>query len=308
MRAGKILEYALVGVLLFLTDAAYCSQIDTVALWNGEKDHHKTSVQMFVFRPEKPNGTGVVVCPGGSYYWLDESGEGLDVGEWLSSNGFTAFVLFYRTAGAPEFVWHSRIVARGVRHPDMITDAQLALKWAWDHSKDYGIKKGKTGIMGFSAGGHLALSSLCFHKTNFIYGRDALDGENYLKPAFVAAIYPVVTMKGRYAHKRSRRGLIGDIRQGNKALRDSLSIEEHIPADCPPVFFINCKDDPVVDYRNSELLDSALNAAGVNHKYIQYDTGKHGFGVSDHYGSPECRQWRNEFLEWAGTLYSERSL
>lgn len=303
MRAGDILKCVLVCVLLSFTDNAHCSQIDTVALWGGEKDHHKADVQLYVFRPEKPNGISVVVCPGGSYYWLDEKGEGLDVGQWLSSNGFTAFVLFYRTAGAPEFVWHSRLVARGVRHPDMITDAQLALKWVWDHSRDYRVDREKTGIMGFSAGGHLALSAACFHKTDFLGGKCAGEEKNWLKPAFAASIYPVVTMEGQYAHKRSRRGLIGDIRQGNRELRDSLSIEKHIPADCPPVFCINCKDDPVVDYRNSELLDSALNAARVEHKYIQYDTGKHGFGVSDHYGSPECRQWMNEFLEWVSELF-----
>lgn len=138
------------------------------------------------------------VCPGGSYYWLDERGEGLDVGQWLSSNGFTAFVLFYRTAGAPEFVWHFRLVARGVRHPDMITDAQLALKWVWDHSQDYQVDRKRTGIMGFSAGGHLALSTACFYNTDFLDGKCAGEEESWLKPAFAASIYPVVTMKGRY--------------------------------------------------------------------------------------------------------------
>ena len=301
----RLLRAAITLFLTLNTNAAFCQQTDTVALWGGERDHQKNEVRFYVCRPEKPNGISVVVCPGGSYFWLDENGEGLEVGNWLSSNGITAFVLFYRTAGAPEFVWHTRALFRGVRHPDMITDAQLALKWASDHSDSYNVDKDKIGIMGFSAGGHLALSAACHYKTNFLSGRSACPGEEYLRPAFAAAIYPVVTMKGKYVHKRSRRGLLGDNRTGNKELRDSMSIEEHIPAECPPIFCINCKDDPVVDYRNSEILDSALTVAGAAHKYIQYETGKHGFGVSDHYGSPECRRWRDEFIEWIKSLYSD---
>ena len=79
---------------------------------------------------------------------------------------------------------------------------------------------------------------------------------------------------------------------------DSLSLECHIPADCPPVFLVNCVDDPVVEYHNSILLDSALTANKVNHRYIQYQTGGHGFGASEEKGTAECRQWKQEFLNW----------
>ena len=103
-------------------------------------------------------------------------------------------------------------------------------------------------------------------------------------------------------HKRSRRGLLGDSRTGNEALRDSLSLERHVPTDCPPVFLVNCVDDPVVDYRNSVLLDSALTAAGVNHRYVQFHTGGHGFGASERKGTAECRQWKGMFLEWIKSI------
>lgn len=281
---------------------AFCSPVDTLSIWNGQTDHHKGDVSLLAFRPEHPNGISVIVCPGGSYHWLDEHEEGVKVARWLRRNGITAFVLFYRTAGKAEFVWHSRILFRGVRHPDMISDAQRALQWVKEHSGEYGIDPDRTGMLGFSAGGHLVMSAACFSSTNFPAGEGILSFTDR-RPAFVAPIYPVVTMKGRYAHRRSRRGLLGDDHQADRILRDSLSVEEHIPDDCPPVFMINCKDDPVVDYRNSILLDSALTARGVAHKYILYERGRHGFGISDHYGSPESREWKNEFLEWLKALY-----
>lgn len=86
-------------------------------------------------------------------------------------------------------------------------------------------------------------------------------------------------------------------------MRDSLSVERHIPEDCPPVFLVNCKDDPVVKYHNSELLDSALTSKGIPHRYIQYQTGGHGFGASNVRGTAECRQWRSEFMKWIKELY-----
>ena len=110
-------------------------------------------------------------------------------------------------------------------------------------------------------------------------------------------------MKGKYVHKRSRRGLLGEWGKYSGNKRDMMSIEENIPDDCPPVFLINCKDDPVVDWHNSLILDKALTDAGVRHKYILYETGKHGFGVSEVYGSVECRKWKDEFIIWLNELY-----
>lgn len=282
----------------------FCTPVDTVSVWNGQTDHRKGQASLMAFRPEHPNGISVIVCPGGSYHWLDKDTEGVEVAQWLNSRGITAFVLFYRTAGKAEFVWHTRTLFRGVRHPDMISDAQRSIQWVTEHASDYGIDTRKIGMIGFSAGGHLVMLAACFSSTNFPAFSGILSFAGR-RPAFVAAIYPVVTMNPPYSHRRSRRGLLGDDHQSDRILRDSLSLENHIPADCPPVFLINCKDDPVVDYRNSILLDSALTAHGVNHKYILYNRGKHGFGVSEHYGSPESREWMSEFLKWLQALYPE---
>ena len=277
---------------------------DTVALWKGYKVKHAKEVSLLVYQPAKPTGVSVIVCPGGSYHWLDKEVEGREVGQWLSERGITAFVLFYRTVGVPEFITHTRVVFRGKRHPDMITDAQRALQWVWEQADNYRIDRKKIGMMGFSAGGHLVMSTACYSSTRFLEAT-GIRTDAPLRPAFVVPVYPVVTMQKPYVHKRSRRGLLGDNRQHNKAMMDSLSLEMHVPEDCPPVFLVNCIDDPVVQFQNSVLLDSALTVRGIPHRYLQYDTGGHGFGVSDNLGSPASRGWKHEFLQWIKGIYPE---
>ena len=302
--SGKFVVFWITVTLLIAPFQCLSAQqsIDTIALWNGMKIRHGDEVFLYAFRPNSPNGISIIVCPGGSYYWHDRDDEGMKVGEWLSKKGITAFVLFYRAAGCPEVAIHSRVVFRGKRHPDMITDAQRALQYVEEHAEQYNIDIDKIGMMGFSAGGHLVMSAACFSSTDFLRLSGIYTDAN-LRPAFVAAIYPVVTMQPPYVHRRSRRGLLGDSKVYSRKMRDSLSIENHIPDSCPPVFLINCIDDPVVPFQNSVLLDSALTKKGIPHEYIQYRRGKHGFGVSDYYGSPECREWKNEFLTWLRKLY-----
>lgn len=294
------------SVLLFLTVSVYClassRPADTIALWKKGTMPHGDEVQLYVFRPEVPNGISIIVCPGGSYHWHDLEDEGLKVGEWLSSKGITAFVLLYRTAGKFEVSLPVRLLFRGKRHPDMITDAQRALQFVAENASRFNVDCDKIGMMGFSAGGHLVMSAACFNSTDFLH-LSGIENDASLRPAFVAAVYPVVTMDPPYVHKRSRRGLMGNDRVSDKSLRDSLSLEKHIPDNCPPVFLINCVDDPVVSYENSVLLDSALTQKDIPHTYIQYERGGHGFGVSDEKGSPECRGWKTEFLVWLESLY-----
>ena len=250
---------------------------------------------------DNPDAPSVIICPGGSYCWLDVKGEGIEVAEWLQSQGVSAFVLQYRTAGFGAYFTRYRYVVRGNRHPDMICDIQRAIRYVRENADSFGINPDKLGVLGFSAGGHVALCSACFSGTDYTALPQG-PAQVSLRPDFVGAIYPVVTMNGKYAHKRSRRGLLGEWGKSNRKLRDSLSIEKHIPADCPPVFLTNCKDDPVVDWHNSVLLDEALTAAGIDHTYIQYETGLHGFGVSEVYGSKESREWKLRFMEWLENL------
>lgn len=258
-----------------------------INIWQGTPGHK--SVEMTPFLVPGSGNTAVVVCPGGSYFWHDITTEGYDVARWLQRNGISAFVLRYRTAMVPAFITHFRYIFRGNRYPDPQDDLRRAITYIKARADEYGINPRHIGAMGFSAGGHLVMSAA------ELFGDD-------VRPAFVAPIYPVVTMSTDCVHKRSRRALLGDGRKNNRQLRDSLSLERHVPADCPPVFLVNCKDDPIVDWRNSVLLDSALTARNIPHRYIQYHTGGHGFGASDTKGTAECRQWRAEFLKWMKML------
>ena len=278
----KLLIFSILSLLVGTISAQ-----EAVYLWQGQDVHNGKQVTLTPFLAENnTDGTAIIVCPGGSYFWLDEDNEGDNVARWLNSNGISAFVLRYRVAGIREFIWHYRRVFRGNQHPDMLDDAQRAIVYVKEHSKEYNINPNRLGIMGFSAGGHLSMSTACYFTTD----------EN--RPAFAAPIYPVVTMEDPYVHERSRRALLGDRRCKNQTMRDSLSLERHVPNDCPPIFLVNCIDDDVVDYQNSVMLDSALNAKNIEHKYVQYQTGGHGFGASETRGTEESRQWKNEFLEW----------
>lgn len=235
-------------------------------------------------------GIAVVVCPGGSYSWHDMEYEGKQVAQWLQANGINAFVLKYRVANISAYVVGYRVIGLGNKYPDMLTDVEDALACIHHNADSLRIDPKRIGVMGFSAGGHLTMMS-------FTHNRTAV------KPAFLCPIYPVVTMSDkRYTHPRSRRGALGVWRQWNKQMQDSLSIEKHIPADCPPVFLVNCVDDPIVKYQNSELLDSALTAHNIPHTYLQYRTGGHGFGASENKGTEESQQWKKECLQWILSL------
>ena len=268
---------------VFLTASAQ----EVVSLWKDKKVKSGDDVTLTVFlADDNPNGNAVIICPGGSYFWLDDINEGEEVAAWMQKHGISAFVLRYRTAGFAAFFWHHRYVFKGKRYPMMLDDAQQAIKYMKEHAEEYKIDPNRLGIMGFSAGGHLAMMATCFSDKE----------EN--RPHYAASIYPVVTMNEPYVHKRSRRALLSESKQHNHKMCDSLSMEKHIPDDCPPVFIVNCIDDQVVDYHNSILLDSTLTAKHITHKYIQYNTGGHGFGVSEVYGTKESRVWKNEFLKW----------
>lgn len=281
-----MLKKSLIFSLLVILAETISAQ-ETVALWQGKKVRHGEQVTLTPFLADNnENGISIIVCPGGSYFWLDDVNEGEEVAEWLQNQGISAFVLRYRAAGFGAFFWHHRRIFRGKQHPDMLEDAQQAIKYVKEHSEEYKINPNRLGIIGFSAGGHLAMMTACFS-----------DKEED-KPAFVGAIYPVVTMNAPYVHERSRRALLSERKQNNQTMRDSLSMEKHIPDNCPPVFVINCVDDETVDYHNSMLLDSVLTAKNIEHKYIQYQTGDHGFGVSEVFGTEESRQWKHEFLKW----------
>lgn len=233
-----------------------------------------------------PTGTGVIICPGGSYFWLGTDVEGRQVAQWLNDNGIAAFVLEYSHGGWASFVSHIHMKNR--MYPSGYNDLCAAIDSVRLNADDYGIRSGRIGCMGFSAGGHLVMNvaEQTAAKKNGMF--------------FVAPIYPVVSMSHECTHKRSRRGLLGEA--PSHAMMDSLSLEKKVPKDCPPVFLVNCDDDPIVPSYNSVLLDSALTVNHVPHQYEHYRTGGHGFGVSEKRTSSEAIQWKSRFLEWLNRL------
>ena len=267
-------------IMMCVCLTGWCQQ--TVRIWEGT-GQGSDKVTLAEYLPAKPADTAVIVCPGGSYFWLDYETEGDSVARSLRNQGIAAYVLKYRTGGVIPFITHSRLVVSGHHYPMPLDDVQQAIHLV--RQKHYQ----RLGVMGFSAGGHLALSS-------------ALFGKGELRPDFIAPCYPVVTMSHPCVHKRSRRGLLGEYKKASRQMRDSLSLENHVTSDCPPVFLMNCVDDPIVNYRNSELMDSALTAHHVPHLYVQYKTGGHGFGTTWSKTSQEASGWFDEFMTWLRTL------
>lgn len=238
---------------------------------------------VFLPEPGRSNGAAVIVCPGGSYYWISRRTEGVDVARRLAKAGFTAFVLHYRHAGTRYFLFGNISIWQN-HYPDALNDLQSAVIEVRKNASEYSVDPSKVGVMGFSAGGHLALNAC----------KEVVEEQGISsRPSFVVPVYPVVTMSDEViVHKRSRKALLGGQRN-NQELRHRLSMELDIPPDMPPVFLVNCQDDPTVDCRNSVVMDKALTESGIPHKYVQFPSGGHGFGLSS-----AQADWFPLFLDW----------
>lgn len=291
----KIFRAIALSVGMLLSTLYGSAQSAPLNIWGGSGC--KAKVTLTPYLAEGSGNTAVIVCPGGSYFWLDKKTEGDGVARWLQSEGISAFVLEYRVGGIPGFITHYRLVARGNRYPDMLQDVQRSIQLVRENAEAYGIDPTRLGVMGFSAGGHLTAMSGIFFDTD-VLSATGVHPQVSLRPDFIAPIYPVVSLVDRCTHKRSRRGLLGEGHSISAAMKDSLSLERHVRRDMPPTFLMNCVDDPIVKYRNSELLDSAMTAQGVEHRYVQYRTGGHGFGATPEKTTAEAIAWKNDFLNW----------
>ena len=279
----------------------------TIKIWDGAEMTRKQKwSELSVFLPEKPepSGVSVIICPGGSYFWLDLNNEGFSVAQYLNKQGITAFVLRYRTA------------LRGNHHPAMIEDLERAMQHVKENSAEYGINPDKIGVMGFSAGGHLAgtlaiysdmrLSDMRYETRenttshNLTSHTPPFGGAWGGSPYFAAMIYPVVSMEDSICHKRSRRNLLG--KNYSDELKQKMSLEKNVHPDMPPVFLLHCTGDSTVKYRNSVVFDEALTEKNVKHKFLLLEEkghGGHGFGIRP---NGKATGWIDEFVEWMNDL------
>jgi acetyl esterase/lipase len=280
-----------------------CSQ-EKFKLWDDNPTQQEKFSELTIFLPEKPDtsGTSVIICPGGSYIYLDMDNEGYSVAKYLNSKGITAFVLKYRTA------W------RNNHHPAMIQDLQRAMQIVKENAEKFNINPEKIGVMGFSAGGHLAGMAAEYFDKNFGLEYSVVSSEYavqntqysifnpqyYLKPYFSAMIYPVISMEDSICHKKSRKNLLG--KNYSDELKHLMSLEQNVREDMPPVFLLHCTGDKTVYYRNSVVFDKALTDKNIKHKFLLFDEkghGGHGFGIQP---NGKTTGWIDEFVEWVGSI------
>ena len=233
---------------------------------------------------ESRTGAAVIVCPGGGYSHLADH-EGGPVAEWLNSVGVTAFVLKYRhTARYP--------------HPAPLQDASRAVRTVRARAAEWGLDPARVGILGFSAGGHLASTA----GTHFDAGRaDAADPveRQSSRPDLMILIYPVITMREK-THAGSRRNLLGaDPKPELVAL---LSNEERVTRETPPAFVVLTVNDAGVPVENSLMFVEALRKAGVPFELHLYERGPHGFGLGtargDKPADPILSTWPARAADW----------
>jgi len=245
-----------------------------------------------VFRPEKPNGTAVVICPGGGYAVLSIESEGQAVARRLNADGITAFVLKYRLPRTPD---------ADFLDPVPLSDALRAIQWVRSNAGDFGIDPARIGILGFSAGGHLAASAGTRYSQAREFGGDDLSKVS-ARPDFVGLVYPVISSDSAIRH-----GCFATLLPANspQSALDALSPEKLVAADTPPMFLVHSKNDKGVVPENSEVLHKALERVGVPSEIHLYEQGGHGFGL----GAPEqdCSKWPDAFVAWLGQVYGRRA-
>jgi len=234
-----------------------------------------------VFRPARPNGQALLVCPGGAYMAVSAANEGVDVARVFNALGFTVFVLAYRLPGEG---WADRADVP-------LQDAQRAMRLI----RSQAVGFDRIGVLGFSAGGHLAASLATDHAQAVYSPLDAADRLS-ARPDFAGLIYPVITMAGPYAHARSRDQLLGA--QPSEAAAARRSPDLHVPATTPQCFIAHAVDDTTVPVENSLRMLSSLRAAGVRCEGHLFETGQHAFGIGRP-GAPS-ELWPQLFSRWIG--------
>lgn len=234
----------------------------------------------------------MVVCPGGGYQILAYDWEGSDIARWLNSQGIAAFVLKYRLPGSQSNI---------VPYKSPLMDARRAMRLVRFKSSDWNIDPGKIGIMGFSAGGHLA-STL---STHFDAGNpsspDPVERES-CRPDFSILIYPVVSFDDNVTHSGSKTALLGE--EPDEELVTYFSNEKQVSEDTPPAILVHSDDDTGVPVENSIVYYQALRAHGISAEMHIYPYGGHGYSLA--IGNGHLSTWPDRVIEWIRYITEEK--
>lgn len=278
-----------ISLFLFVMTASLAAAATVVPLWKGPAPQsHGTAPEdvptLTVFLPEKATQAtpAMIVFPGGGYEMLAFDYEGINEAEYFQARGVAGFVLKYR------------LPKNGYRHPVPLLDAQRAIRFVRSHAAEWNINPVRVGVMGFSAGGHLA-STL---ETHFDAGNpqaaDPIDQPS-CRPDFAVLVYPVISMKDGITHGGSKHALLGP--NPDPALVAKLSNETQVTPQTPPTILVHATDDGAVPIENSRLMLAALQKAGVPSVLDEYPHGGHGFGYGPNQKSAPTG-WLDKVYDW----------
>ncbi len=271
----KPIVFALSLCMLGAAQEADLVEPRTIPLWAngapgalGNEDSDRPTLTIYRAYGNQATGTGVVVCPGGGYSHLAMNHEGRQVANWLNATGVTAFVLKYRLG--PRY-----------HHPIELGDAQQAIRLVRERAAEFGVRPDRLGVMGFSAGGHLAATAA----THF----DATS-----RPDFLILAYPVISMTAAYSHKGSVQSLLGD--HPDPKLLENLSNELQVTSGTPPTFIFQTDEDKTVPAENAVAFYLALRKAGVPAELHVFQNGPHGVGLD--LKDPALGVWPTLLANW----------
>lgn len=276
------------ALLLLLAASVAAAEPKTELLWpqgapgaKGDKPADRPTLIVSLPEAEKATGAAVVICPGGAYQGLAMGHEGYDIARWFNSLGVAAFICDYRTRG------------KGYGHPAPLQDAQRAIRTVRARAAEWKVDPAKIGILGFSAGGHLASTA----GTHFDAGDPQADDPVQrvsCRPDFLVLCYPVIAWDKPYTHRGSQENLLGE--KPDPELVRSLSNETQVTSDTPPTFLFSTDEDTAVPVENSLAFYQALRAAGVPAELHIYRQGVHGLGLAPK--QPGTANWPKQCEDW----------
>jgi acetyl esterase/lipase len=271
--------------------ALISSEPDVLVEKAGDPISRLTHVQkpgIRVFLPPKDTSTGaaVVICPGGAYRILAIDHEGYQIAEWLNSIGVAGIVCKYRVSDK---------VGNAYRHPVPLLDARQAIRLVRQHAAEWGIDRHRVGVLGFSAGGHLASTVLTLFDQPLPGEDPAVHARMDHKPDFGVLVYPVISLIESFGHRGSADALLG--KDATDEQRRALSSDLHVTARTPPTFLVSAQDDKGVPPLNAMSFYRAMCEQGVPGELHVWDKGGHGFGILPGRGDV-VTEWPARLEKW----------